>query len=421
MAEEERRTQSSGNKRTKPSSSSSSSQQAHGPSLREEKRRKWQVKQEKNRQQQQQHDDDDDSSIVKWCKEHSTFARLVTEQDVTDIRNGSSGENVNTHIDDLPLHLAPFWNLQDSTKIDHSTEGKRLFIAEGTETIRILLQQQKSTTAAAANKLGLDPIELRSIFVKPSILLELPVRLVTDVEAVTDKDISTGNDYSANKKQKFRVLVGRSEDVLSGVAGFPVKRGALACGVCPTDRTEAWLHHYMSQRLQAATPDSTAPLRILALDGICDTANLGSMIRTASVLGVQVVVVSHHTCEVWYRRTIRVSMGHVFLVPVVRVSNLAAWLTKWGQDDNSNQNLTSYAAVVKKDDNTLTLDQMPSASVPSAWCCVMGNEGNGISKQVLEACSKRLRIDMAEGVDSLSVPIATGILLHGLREREKGG
>jgi tRNA G18 (ribose-2'-O)-methylase SpoU len=48
----------------------------------------------------------------------------------------------------------------------------------------------------------------------------------------------------------------------------------------------------------------------------------------------------------------------------------------------------------------------------------MGNEGNGISSVVAKACSYTMRIDMVRGVDSLSVPIATGILLHGLKERD---
>jgi tRNA G18 (ribose-2'-O)-methylase SpoU len=49
----------------------------------------------------------------------------------------------------------------------------------------------------------------------------------------------------------------------------------------------------------------------------------------------------------------------------------------------------------------------------------MGNEAVGISRQVAEACSHTIRIDMVRGVDSLSVPLATGILLHGLKEREQ--
>jgi tRNA G18 (ribose-2'-O)-methylase SpoU len=52
---------------------------------------------------------------------------------------------------------------------------------------------------------------------------------------------------------------------------------------------------------------------------------------------------------------------------------------------------------------------------------VVGSEANGLSPNVIQACDSTLRIDMAIGVDSLSVPIATGILLNGLRERESNG
>jgi tRNA G18 (ribose-2'-O)-methylase SpoU len=53
-----------------------------------------------------------------------------------------------------------------------------------------------------------------------------------------------------------------------------------------------------------------------------------------------------------------------------------------------------------------------------SWCCVLGNESTGVSDATIQACGHRIRIGMDEGVDSLSVPIATGILLHGLKERE---
>ncbi|KAG7365383.1 SpoU rRNA methylase family protein [Nitzschia inconspicua] len=408
---------------------------AHGPAVREEKRRKWQLKQERqNHQNKRKRVEDHQDPVSSWCQENAGFATLVTEEDIDSIRNESrdgdqkEGERSDRH-EDLALHLAPFWDVQDLatdtsnqvlTPTKTAANTKRLFIAEGTETVRILLQQQRLKSTSSAVDLELAPIELKSIFVKPSVLLDEPVRLVTDVQAAMVDTISNGNagvikcNTMNDHQPKFHVLVGRSESVLSQVAGFPVKRGALACGVCPTDRTEAWLNDYISHKLSS----SIDPLRILALDGICDTANLGSMIRTASVLGINVVVVSNNTCDVWYRRTVRVSMGHVFLVPVVRVQNLAIFLENWKQTA-VDRSLTSFAAVVQKDDDTVTLERMGSSSVPSAWCCVMGNEGNGISQKVIDVCTKRLRIDMADGVDSLSVPVATGILLHGLREREK--
>lgn len=60
-----------------------------------------------------------------------------------------------------------------------------------------------------------------------------------------------------------------------------------------------------------------------------------------------------------------------------------------------------------------------AGDVPDRWCCVLGNESNGISTKVALACHHTIRIEMDDGVDSLSLPIAAGILLHGLREREK--
>jgi tRNA G18 (ribose-2'-O)-methylase SpoU len=98
---------------------------------------------------------------------------------------------------------------------------------------------------------------------------------------------------------------------------------------------------------------------------------------------------------------------------VVRVNNLAAELKKWSRDEFK---ITSYAAVIDTD-NLLT--GLRRGGVPSSWCCVMGNEGSGISSAVADACTQRIRIDMVKGVDSLSVPIACGILLHGLKEREQ--
>jgi tRNA G18 (ribose-2'-O)-methylase SpoU len=193
---------------------------------------------------------------------------------------------------------------------------------------------------------------------------------------------------------------------MSKVAGFPISRGALACGVVPDDRDEEWLDGFIQN-----TPST---LRLLALDGICDTANLGSMIRTASAFGIHAIILSEDSCDAWYRRSIRVSMGHLFLIPIVRVKNLAAFLAKWSF--NKSKRFTSYAAVVQGEE--LILDRVPRGDIPSAWCCVMGNEGNGIKKKVLKSCTHRIRIDMVDGVDSLSVPIACGILLHGLRERE---
>ncbi|KAL3795731.1 hypothetical protein ACHAW5_004501 [Stephanodiscus triporus] len=127
-------------------------------------------------------------------------------------------------------------------------------------------------------------------------------------------------------------------------------------------------------------------------------------------------------------------MGHVISVPILRVSdwengrnddnddehvdklNGLAKFLRWLRDK---MDVECLAAVVDDDDSDkkhcqplVLLEDQTEAS--RSWCCVLGNEGNGIRDTVIQQCDKRVKIGMASGVDSLSLPIAAGILLHGL-------
>lgn len=356
-----------------------------------EKKRKWEAKQARKKL-----EDKRESVRKKWFDDNAEFATLITDGDIESIKD--SEKFLDKDVAKKRELLLPYFDVQENAS-KHRSKGNSLtddlFIAEGTETIRILIQQLHDS-----RKDYLQPIELRSIFVKPNLLFEQPVNLLSDVADAIKKESS--------KTPGFHVLVG-SERVLSKIAGFTISRGALACGVIPLDRNEDWLANLVEKRLRS---DGRQQLRLLAMDSICDTSNMGSMIRCASAFGVDAVVVSEDTCECWYRRSIRVSMGHVFKVPVVRVKNIAQVLRTWS---STYPQLQSYAAVV---DTECLLERIARGEVPRTWCCVVGNEGQGISKEVADACTQKVRISMSEGVDSLSVPIACGILLHGLKERE---
>ena len=370
---------------------------ADGNKAREEKRRKWEAKQARKLA-----TNEIESTRLGWIQQNARFATWVTEQDADQVQQRKRGGMESSAMES---QLMPYLDIQDSNFAGNlgGNQNERLFVAEGTETIRLLIQQSTQTRGS-----GLKPIALKSIFVKPSILFENPVNLLRDVEdAMTQRSQSAD---SAGSHPGFHVLVG-SEATLSRVAGFQISRGALACGVIPDDCDEAWLQNLISDRMKES--GMTKPkIRLLALDGICDTANLGTMIRCASAFGIDAVVLSKDTCEAWYRKSIRTSMGHIFRVPVVRVDNLGNVLRGW---KSSYPELHSFAAVI---DTDLLLHNLHHGQVPPSWCCVLGNEGNGISPAVADACTQRIRIDMEAGVDSLSVPIACGIILHGLRERE---
>ena len=77
---------------------------------------------------------------------------------------------------------------------------------------------------------------------------------------------------------------------------------------------------------QTVLRDDRGSWRVLAIDTTYDAANLGGMIRSASAFGVDALLLSDDSCDAWYRRSVRVSMGHIFRVPVVRCVDLAATL-----------------------------------------------------------------------------------------------
>lgn len=307
---------------------------ANGKVLREEKRLRFEAKQERLAKKQKTVE-----QWETWISEHPSYASLVTCEDVRKLKplkssndevDDSGNDNDTSPISDL---LRSYVDLQDGGALRPGDEF--LFIAEGTETIRLLIQQ--SVHPEDPSSLSMNAIQVKSIFVKPSVLFALPVFLLADVEQATVKR----NDETETKTKgapPFHVFVG-DEGTLSSVAGFQISRGALACGVVP-DRNEAWLMDYLVQQNKKTLDGG---LRLLALDGISDTANLGSMIRCASAFGVQAIVLSRDCCDAWYRRSVRVSMGHVFQVPCIRVEDLAATMQKLSLEPFA---VTSYAAVI---------------------------------------------------------------------------
>lgn len=399
-----------------------------GKLVKEAKRKKWQLKQDRKRKLQRM-----DQNRMDWFQSNQHFATFISTDDLKrahhDVMTNPNHDNT------VATLLRYYFDIQDGSR--QVFDGSQLFIAEGTETVRLLVQQSRQWSESSSTSLPppiqtLEPIRILSIFVKPSVFFEDPVHLQRDVEAVLGKrtyqPIREVNEEvkekstHANSNPQFRVLVGE-ESIMSSIAGFNISRGALACGIVPTHRTEDWFRGYLDEMWERSRT-THRPFRLLALDGISDTANLGSMIRTASAFGLVAVVLSMDCCDAWYRRSVRVSMGHVFRIPCIRVSNLAQFVLDLGKAFGTTTTaavppmmITTYAAVIDPAADVI-LDHLPLNSVPRSWCCIMGSEATGISPAVREACHYSIRIDMESGVDSLSVPIATGILLHGLKARE---
>lgn len=181
-----------------------------------------------------------------------------------------------------------------------------------------------------------------------------------------------------------------SAQVMAETVGFHLNRGVLASA----DR--------------APEPDPADLLRtarrVLVLEGVNDHENLGALFRNAAGLGVDAVLLGPRCADPLYRRSVRVSMGHVLRVPFARVPSwpaLAALLAGF------------TVLALAPHPPSVPLSTVDPAAPRLAL--VVGAEGPGLTAEALAAAAARVRIPMAPGVDSLNVATAAAIAMHHLR------
>ncbi len=140
--------------------------------------------------------------------------------------------------------------------------------------------------------------------------------------------------------------------------------------------------------------------RYAAFEQIQDPGNLGTMIRTAEAFGLDGVLLSSGCCDPYSPKVLRSSMGGVFRLPLIPVGNLAAYLPSLHENG-----ICSYACVVDNDAMAVQTVEFQGGTV-----CVIGNEGNGLLPETVDACLKRITIPMAGRAESLNASMAAGIV-----------
>ncbi len=184
-----------------------------------------------------------------------------------------------------------------------------------------------------------------------------------------------------------------SNDLLSEVVGFAFHLGVLACGVRPADKP-------VTSLLPART--------LVVLPEIRNVENLGLIVRAAHGLGADGLLLSDIGCDPFARRAIRVSMGSVFGLPIVRSGDLGADL-KLLRDAHG---MALVAAVL--DEESQPLDRYVRPVGSGGVALVLGNEPDGLERHWVDLCDQKVTIPMSAGVDSLNVAVAAGIVLHHL-------
>ncbi len=141
----------------------------------------------------------------------------------------------------------------------------------------------------------------------------------------------------------------------------------------------------------------------LALEEVRDPGNLGTIVRTVDAVGARGVILVGNCCDPFSRECIRATMGSVFAVPLVRQSREAflAWRQGWPGD------------VVGL--HLQGAEDFRSADYRDPVLVVMGSEGPGLSAELTETCSRRVKIPMAGRLDSLNLAVATALTLYQIR------
>ena len=147
--------------------------------------------------------------------------------------------------------------------------------------------------------------------------------------------------------------------------------------------------------------------RIVVIDGVTDTTNIGAIFRSAAALGIDAVLLTPTSCDPLNRRAVRVSMGSVFLVP---------WTWIEGDVTPTLNAIGFKTAAMALSDDSITLDDPVLKSEPRL-ALIMGTEGDGLSQEAITTADYVVRIPMQHNVDSLNVAAAAAVAFWELRKK----
>ena len=181
-------------------------------------------------------------------------------------------------------------------------------------------------------------------------------------------------------------------ELLAELTGYKLTRGVLCA---------------MRRKVLPTVEDVTRNARrIVVIDAVTDTTNIGAIFRSAVALGIDGVLLTRDSCDPLNRRAVRVSMGSVFLVP-------------WTWIDGSISSLHDYGfrtAAMALSDDSIALDDSRLGHEPRL-AIIMGTEGDGLPQHVITEADYTVKIPMAHGVDSLNVAAAAAVAFWELRRK----
>lgn len=141
--------------------------------------------------------------------------------------------------------------------------------------------------------------------------------------------------------------------------------------------------------------------KILILDNIQDPGNMGTIIRSAVAFNIDTIIVSNDSVDIYNPKVVRSSQGMIFHMNIIKKD-----LIPFIKEIKSNYKIIGTKVTDGNDIKTLEKNEN--------LCIIMGNEGNGVKKEIFDLCDNFVYIPMNENCESLNVGVATSILLYEL-------
>ena len=142
--------------------------------------------------------------------------------------------------------------------------------------------------------------------------------------------------------------------------------------------------------------------KVLVLDDIQDPGNLGAIIRSAVAFNIDTIVISNNTVDLYNSKVVRASQGMLFNINIIR------------------KDIKEIILNLKKENYKILATRVTSGKSlksivkTNKFAIIMGNEGNGVSKDILDLSDEYLYIDINKNCESLNVAVATSIILYEL-------
>lgn len=184
-----------------------------------------------------------------------------------------------------------------------------------------------------------------------------------------------------------------SRQVMGEVAGYDLHRGLLASADRPAPMSVA-------EAIDGART-------VVVLEGVGDHENIGSIFRNAAGMGVDAVLFGAATADPLYRRSVRVSMGHVLRTPFAHMGGTP---TTWQRSLGELQDAGFHVVALTPAPDAVELKDAVAGHEKVAF--MVGAEGPGLTEHAMRAADVRAQIPMAPGTDSLNVATSAAIAFY---------